>query len=87
MENGHRVGAELAYGFKNLPGRLAGKKILMQDLSGGIRDERAVGGDQIDDAGYLADQRQGGMKPAPRDDDDLDVAIDSLVKCPAVTLA
>jgi hypothetical protein len=57
----------------------------MENLSRGVRDQGAIGGNQSDGGGDLADQREGRMKPAPGDDDHLDFAFNRLEQRPAVT--
>ena len=57
----------------------------MENLSRGVCDQGAVGRNQSDGAGDLADQREGGMEPAPGDDDHLDFAFNRLEQRPAVT--
>jgi hypothetical protein len=57
----------------------------MENLSRGVCDQGAIGGNQSDGAGDLTDKWEGRMKPAPGDDDHLDFAFNRREQRPAVT--
>src|SRR5271157_4864842 len=85
VEDGHGVRAILARKLQNLLRHIPGKEIPMENLSRGVCDQGAIGSNQRDEAGDLADQWEGRMKSAPGDDDHLDFALNRLEQRPAVT--
>jgi hypothetical protein len=85
VEDGHGVRTIFARKLQNLLRHIPGKEIPMENLSRGVCDQGAIGGNQSDGAGDLADKWEGRMKSAPGDDDHLDFALNRLDQRPAVT--
>lgn len=85
VEDGHGVRTIFARKLQNLLCHISGKEIPIENLFRGVCDQGAIGGNQSDGAGDLADQREGRMKPAPGDNDHLDFALNRLEQRPAVT--
>jgi hypothetical protein len=73
VEYSDRVGTIFPHHLQDLLSHMPGKKIPVENFTRRVCNEGAVGGNQIEHTGNLADQWEGRMKPAPRDDDDLDV--------------
>src|SRR5208337_5677795 len=86
VKDGHGVRTIFARKLQNLLRHIPGKEIAMENLSRGVCDQGAIGGNQSDGAGDLADKWKSRMKSAPRDDDHLDFALNRLEQRPAVTL-